>query len=412
MCRTVASARQTTRGDACARQCSSSSQEPRSSPPPRAPSRRTASQTRAASRGGRDPRPDARRHGLRARVLRDARLAELLPDREPLHGVPRGRPATRVRDVRRDGRPGTPRVAADDVIDSARGGTDVAPCSDGASRRGCLDTRPSRTRLTPSASAGTSEKEVVKGEGPTFPFAGDRWYAVGSFNALTKESLKMSQNQAHGDSGACYVRADVRRRLADEGDVVVAMTSTGDNPCYSTNVSADRTSRRRARSSRGTGLAPGDVVGRSPRRTPAARRLGEVRADMLDTSRARHDGVQPMTLEQPLETAPPRTLADVAEAHLDDVYGYLAYLTRDRGHGRGSRRARRSRRRCASGSGSTRRAEPPAPGCSASPDDGARLVPRGVRAPEARGGGSPSRAGRRGRSSRGSRPRSRRRSRR
>ena len=37
-----------------------------------------------------------------------------------------------------------------------------------------------------------------------------------------------------------------------------------------------------------------------------------------------------MTLEQPLETAPPRTLADAAEAHLDEVYGYLLYLTRDR----------------------------------------------------------------------------------
>ena len=36
-----------------------------------------------------------------------------------------------------------------------------------------------------------------------------------------------------------------------------------------------------------------------------------------------------MTLEQPLETAP-RTLADAAEAHLDEVYGYLLYLTRDR----------------------------------------------------------------------------------
>ena len=37
-----------------------------------------------------------------------------------------------------------------------------------------------------------------------------------------------------------------------------------------------------------------------------------------------------MTLKQPLETAPPRTLADAAEAHLDEVYGYLLYLTRDR----------------------------------------------------------------------------------
>ena len=37
-----------------------------------------------------------------------------------------------------------------------------------------------------------------------------------------------------------------------------------------------------------------------------------------------------MTLEQPLATRTPRSLAEVAEEHLDDVFGYLLYLTRDR----------------------------------------------------------------------------------
>ena len=37
-----------------------------------------------------------------------------------------------------------------------------------------------------------------------------------------------------------------------------------------------------------------------------------------------------MTLEQPLATRSPRSLAEAAEAHLDDVFGYLLYLTRDR----------------------------------------------------------------------------------
>ena len=37
-----------------------------------------------------------------------------------------------------------------------------------------------------------------------------------------------------------------------------------------------------------------------------------------------------MTLEQPLATRPPRSLAEAAEAHLDDVFGYLMYLTRSR----------------------------------------------------------------------------------
>ena len=37
-----------------------------------------------------------------------------------------------------------------------------------------------------------------------------------------------------------------------------------------------------------------------------------------------------MTVEQPLAARAPRTLAEAAEAHLDDVLGYLLYLTRER----------------------------------------------------------------------------------
>lgn len=87
---------------------------------------------------------------------------------------------------------------------------------------------------------GTREKVVVKGEGPTFPFDGSREYAVGSFNALTPQWLKMSQNQAHGDGGAGYGDSGGPTFLgsgADESDIVVAVTSTGDIPCYATNVS-------------------------------------------------------------------------------------------------------------------------------------------------------------------------------
>ncbi|HEX2304361.1 MAG TPA: trypsin-like serine protease [Gaiella sp.] len=87
---------------------------------------------------------------------------------------------------------------------------------------------------------GTREQEVVKGEGPTFPFEGSREYAIGSFNALTPQWLKMSQNQAHGDGGAGYGDSGGPTFLGsgdDESDIVVAVTSTGDVPCYSTNVS-------------------------------------------------------------------------------------------------------------------------------------------------------------------------------
>jgi len=87
---------------------------------------------------------------------------------------------------------------------------------------------------------GTSEKVIVKGEnGPQFPFDGDRGYGIGGFNSLTQQWLKMSQNASHGDSGACYGDSGGPTFLGaapDDGDVVLAVTTTGDTPCYSTNV--------------------------------------------------------------------------------------------------------------------------------------------------------------------------------
>lgn len=98
-----------------------------------------------------------------------------------------------------------------------------------------------RSRLT-VVGYGTSEKIIIKGEnGPQFPFEGDRGYGIGGFNALTKDALKMSQNPAHGDSGACYGDSGGPTYLGaapNDGNVVLAVTSTGDIPCYSTNVSS------------------------------------------------------------------------------------------------------------------------------------------------------------------------------
>ena len=76
---------------------------------------------------------------------------------------------------------------------------------------------------------------------PSFPFTGDRGYGIGTFNALTTQWLKVSQNAAHGDSGACYGDSGGPTFLGAapaDGDTVLAVTSTGDTPCYATNVSS------------------------------------------------------------------------------------------------------------------------------------------------------------------------------
>jgi len=97
---------------------------------------------------------------------------------------------------------------------------------------------------------GTSEQVIVKGEnGPQFPFEGDRGYGIGTFNALTPQWLVMSQNAALGNSGACYGDSGGPTFLGaapNDGDVVLAVTTTGDIPCYSTNV-ASRTDTPSAR---------------------------------------------------------------------------------------------------------------------------------------------------------------------
>ena len=91
-----------------------------------------------------------------------------------------------------------------------------------------------------------------------------------------------------------------------------------------------------------------------------------------------------------------RRFAEVAEAHLDDVFGYLSYLTRDRVGRRGSREL--DVREGAPALGAIR----PAPGERADmaprhrADDRARLVPRRGPPPEARGGGGAPRARRGG----------------
>lgn len=88
---------------------------------------------------------------------------------------------------------------------------------------------------------GSAEKVVVPGLGPTFPGGDSRLLAVLGYAALTQSQLKQSQKISQGQAGACYGDSGGPSFLgsgAGETPIVVAVTSTGDTPCYATNVAA------------------------------------------------------------------------------------------------------------------------------------------------------------------------------
>ncbi|MGH3328306.1 MAG: trypsin-like serine protease [Streptomycetales bacterium] len=84
---------------------------------------------------------------------------------------------------------------------------------------------------------GYGVQEAVRGPGGhTFPGSGSRRKAHESFDAINKSWLRLSQNQARGDGGACFGDSGGPNFLGGESDVVAAITITGDAPCYATNV--------------------------------------------------------------------------------------------------------------------------------------------------------------------------------
>jgi secreted trypsin-like serine protease len=69
----------------------------------------------------------------------------------------------------------------------------------------------------------------------TIEYDGVRRYATGSFNALNNTWIRISQNGATGDSGACYGDSGGPNFLGTT-DIVASTTITGDVPCRATNV--------------------------------------------------------------------------------------------------------------------------------------------------------------------------------
>jgi Trypsin len=85
---------------------------------------------------------------------------------------------------------------------------------------------------------GVTEPSVGGGP-PTFSGFGIRRAATSSFNALNKEWLRLSQNNATGDSGTCFGDSGGPNFLGagdSETNIIAAITSTGDAMCRATNV--------------------------------------------------------------------------------------------------------------------------------------------------------------------------------
>jgi len=70
-------------------------------------------------------------------------------------------------------------------------------------------------------------------------YNGAREWSISSYNSLGKGYMRLSQNPAHGDGGACYGDSGGPNFFgggAGETTMLAGITITGDTPCTSTNV--------------------------------------------------------------------------------------------------------------------------------------------------------------------------------
>jgi hypothetical protein len=93
-----------------------------------------------------------------------------------------------------------------------------------------------RDQLFTNVGYGALEREI--GGGPIgFGEAFRRMLSTSSFNALTKEWLRLSQNPATGDGGTCFGDSGGPQFLGGpESNLLSSITITGDATCRATNV--------------------------------------------------------------------------------------------------------------------------------------------------------------------------------
>jgi secreted trypsin-like serine protease len=84
---------------------------------------------------------------------------------------------------------------------------------------------------------GTSEKVVVQGSGPTFPFDGIRKWTISGFHAISPQVIHLDRSVARGLSGTgCGDSGGPTFVDTPTGPVVISVVSSGDVPCYSTST--------------------------------------------------------------------------------------------------------------------------------------------------------------------------------
>lgn len=120
--------------------------------------------------------------------------------------------------------------------------TGVAPAAlPGLNVLGALKDAGTLNQSTQFTSVGYGGQEPIhiKGSGNVTEYLDQREWSVGSFNALGKGYLRLSQNAAHGDGGTCGGDSGGPNFFgagASETNVIAATTITGDPWCKSTNV--------------------------------------------------------------------------------------------------------------------------------------------------------------------------------
>jgi secreted trypsin-like serine protease len=84
-----------------------------------------------------------------------------------------------------------------------------------------------------------AQEPVNQPGGPVHEYRDVREFSVSSFNALNPGYLRLSQNPARGDGGACYGDSGGPNFIgagSSETKVIAAITITGDAKCKATNV--------------------------------------------------------------------------------------------------------------------------------------------------------------------------------